>query len=271
MVCSPAFPPADGTSRPSPEVFDRVFALAASSPGIARLWARAYPDLPSEVEPLSFVSSDLLRHVARALCLSRGQDLTDLGCGRGGPGLWLARELDVGLTGVDFSPVAVEAAARRAARFGRASVARFKVGELSATGLPPASADAVVCVDAFQFAADPGQAAAEVLRILRPGGRFVLTGWQPAAAGDTRLPPRLRIDWAPVLREAGLADVRVAARTTWHEAYTRVFRTALELGDPGDDTALAELQDEAREQLPTADLVRRVVVTATAFRPTPSC
>jgi cyclopropane fatty-acyl-phospholipid synthase-like methyltransferase len=41
--------------------------------------------------------------------LSRGQDLTELGCGRGGPGLWLARELDVGLTGVDFSPVAVEA------------------------------------------------------------------------------------------------------------------------------------------------------------------
>jgi SAM-dependent methyltransferase len=253
-------------SQPGPEVFDRMFSLAASSPGIARLWAQAHPDLPPEVEPHSFVSCDLLRHVARALCLSRGQDLADLGCGRGGPGLWLARELDVGLTGVDFSLVAVEAAARRAARFGRAGVARFSVGELTATGLPSASADAVVCVDAFQFAAEPGQAAAEVLRILRPGGRLVLTGWQPAAPGDTRPPPRLRIDWAPVLRETGLADVRVAARAAWHEDYIRVFRTALELGDHGDDTALAELQDEAREQLPTAGLVRRVVVTATAPR-----
>jgi hypothetical protein len=46
------------------------------------------------------------------------------------------------------------------------------------------------------------------------------------------------------------------------EAYTRVFRAALELGDHGDDIALAELQDEARERLPAADLVRRVVVTA---------
>jgi hypothetical protein len=41
-------------------------------------------------------------------------------------------------------------------------------------------------------------------------------------------------------------------------------RTALELGGHGDDTALAELQDEARERLPTADLVRRVVVIAAA-------
>jgi hypothetical protein len=31
--------------------------------------------------------------------------------GRGGPGLWLARELEVGLTGVDFSPVAVSRSA----------------------------------------------------------------------------------------------------------------------------------------------------------------
>ena len=35
-----------------------MFSLAASSPGIARLWERAHPDPPSDVEPHSFVSSD---------------------------------------------------------------------------------------------------------------------------------------------------------------------------------------------------------------------
>jgi hypothetical protein len=44
----------------------------------------------------------------------------------------------------------------------------------------------------------------------------------------------------------------------------------LDLGDPRDDAALADLQQEARKQLPLADLTRRVVVTAVApgARPT---
>jgi hypothetical protein len=46
-----SFPPAESSSQPGPEVFDRVFSLAAGSPGIARLWERAHPDLPPEVEP----------------------------------------------------------------------------------------------------------------------------------------------------------------------------------------------------------------------------
>ncbi|MFE9476880.1 hypothetical protein [Streptomyces griseofuscus] len=40
------------------------------------------------------------------------------------------------------------------------------------------------------------------------------------------------------------------------------YRVALQLGDPGPDTALAGLQSEARRRLPTAHLLRRVAVTA---------
>jgi len=83
--------------------FDRVFSVA--SPGIRRVWELVEPELPPEIEPLSFVSLGLLRQVARALDLSPGQALVDLGCGRGGPGLWLARAADATLTGVDFSAV----------------------------------------------------------------------------------------------------------------------------------------------------------------------
>jgi prevent-host-death family protein len=43
-------------------------------------------------------------------------------------------------------------------------------------------------------------------------------------------------------------------------------RVALSLGDPGDDTSLADLQDEARRGLPAADLKHRVLVTATGPR-----
>ncbi len=53
------------------------------------------------------------------------------------------------------------------------------------------------------------------------------------------------------------------ARPGWHRTVTRVYQVALDLGDPGDDGLLADLQDEARQRLPIAGLQHRVVVTAT--------
>ena len=252
-----------GPAAPTAADFDRAFSAAAASPGVRRVWELAAPELPPQIEPFSFVSAGLLRHVAQALDLSPGEALADLGCGRGGPGLWLARETDASLIGVDFSPVAIDQAAHRAALFGLTGRARFAVGDLTRTGLPPASADAAVSIDAFHFAADPAAAAGEARRILRPGRRLVLTNWQPKDPNDARLPGRMRIDWPPLLRSAGFADIETAARPEWHDLWTRVYRVALDLGDPGGDVLLADLQDEARHRLPAANLIYRVAVTAT--------
>jgi SAM-dependent methyltransferase len=119
--------PAVDVSAPTAADFDQAFSAAAASPGLRRVWELAAPDLPPEVEPFSFVSAALLRHVAQALDLTPRQTLVDLGCGRGGPGLWLAREANVSLVGVDFSAVAIDQAIRRAALFGLADRARFVV------------------------------------------------------------------------------------------------------------------------------------------------
>ncbi len=252
------------TPAPTAADFDQAFTAAAASPGIRRVWELAEFGLPPQIEPTSFVTLGLLRHVAQALDLSPGQTLVDLGCGRGGPGLWLAREADVSLVGVDFSPVAAGQATHRASLFGLAGRARFIVGDLTHTGLPQASADAAVSIDAFHFAADPAAAAREVCRVLRPGRRLALTNWQPKAPDDPRLPGRARIDWPRLLRSAGFTDIEMEAPPEWHDAFTRVYQIALNLGDPGDDAYLADLQDEARRRLPMADLVRRVAITATA-------
>jgi len=48
-----------------------------------------------------------------------------------------------------------------------------------------------------------------------------------------------------------------------HDLWTHVYRIALESGDPGGDVLLAGMQDEARNHLPLAGLLRRVIVTAT--------
>jgi ubiquinone/menaquinone biosynthesis C-methylase UbiE len=253
---------AQAPSLPTSAGFDEGFVAIAASPGIRRVWEAVDPELPPKTEPFSFVSVALLGHIANALALSPGQTLVDLGCGRGGPGLWLAKSLGASLIGVDFSAVAVQQANDRAALFGLADTARFVVGDLAATGLAAASADAVVSVDALHFATDLAAAGREVLRILRPGHRLVLTSWQPRTPDDARLPSRLRIDWAAAVRSAGFVEVRVESRAEWHELFTRVYRVALDLGDPGDDVALARLQDEAHQHLPLVELVDRVLVTA---------
>jgi len=258
-------PPVAG-SQPSPRTatgFDAEFATVSGSPGVRRVWQQASPDLPSEIEPYSFVSIALLGHMADVLALSPGRTLVELGCGRGGPGLWLAQSRGARLIGVDFSGVAVQQATDRAGLFGLADRARFLVGDLAATGLGDAAADAVVSIDALHFAADPTAAAREAWRLLRPGGRRVLTNWQPRNPADMGLPSRLRIDWTQTLHAAGFVEVRVESRPEWHELFTRVFRVALELGDPGEDLGLASLQDEARQALPQAELVDRVVGIAT--------
>lgn len=254
----------DHPTQPTAAQFDEAFSAMATSAGLPAVFRDADPDLPAEVEPYSFVSAALLDGVARALALSPGQRLVDLACGRGGPGLWLARQAGATLIGVDFSPVAVAQATARAALFGLADRARFVVGELTDTGLADAGTDAAVSIDAFHFAADLDRAAGEAARLLHPGGRLVLTNWQPRSPGDERLPSHRRdTDWARTLTAAGFADVQVVPRSDWHDHYTRIYRLALGRPDPGDDPALAALQEEARRQLPQADLQDRVLVTAT--------
>src|SRR4051794_1606455 len=160
--------------------FDEGFARVERSVWLRTTFGAVLdPDLPAEVEPFSFVPVDGLRELAAALRLGRGDVLVDLACGRGGPGMWVARETGAVLVGVDGSAVGVAQAAARAGLFGLEETARFVVGDLAATGLPDACADGVMSVDAIQFASDPVACAREVLRVLRPGRWFALTNWEP--------------------------------------------------------------------------------------------
>ena len=65
----------------------------ASHPLLADLLQRAMgDDYPVDVDPSSSCTQSLLAHILEMLALRPGDLLVDLGCGRGGPGLWLARD-----------------------------------------------------------------------------------------------------------------------------------------------------------------------------------
>ncbi len=133
--------------------------------------------LPADLLSTSLLSWEGIAEVVAELRLSPGDTLLDLACGRGGYGLEIAARTGARLVGVDFSAEAVRQASEQARRLGRA--ADFRTGDLAATGLGDGSVYAVVCVDAIQFAEEPSAAYAELRRVLAPGGRAVLTCWEP--------------------------------------------------------------------------------------------
>jgi SAM-dependent methyltransferase len=244
--------------------FDDTFARVQRSDWLrTRFGSLVDEELPAEVEPFSFVPLAGLRELASALDLRADEMLVDLGCGRGGPGMWLARTTGAVLTGVDGSAVAVAQAAERAGRFGLAERSRFVVGDLAETGLPDGCADGVVCVDAFMFAEDVGACAREVHRLLRPGRRFVLTTWLPVRRGDPGLPDRYRdLDVARTLTTAGFTGVDVRERPAWEAGHHAVYEAALNAGDPGADEGLAMIQEAAPELLSWIDRLVRVMAVA---------
>lgn len=159
-----------------------------------------------------------------------GERVLDVACGAGNTTLAAARRRGV-CTGSDFVPALLEHAEQRA----QAEGLEIEWVEADAHQLPfdDESFDVVLSTFGVMFAADQQQAADELLRVLRPGGKLGLANWTPASAiGDIfRLnarflePPagvRPPIEWGsgPRLREL-FGDRVSSLRVTDHVWRTR--------------------------------------------------
>ena len=241
--------------------FDEWYADMPTSPVKDEIQQR-HLGLPPHLLSTSLLGWAGIAEAVAALRLSAAGTLVDLACGRGGYGLEIAARTGARLIGVDFSAEAVRQAREYARRLGAA--ADFRVGDLAATGLAGGSATAVLCVDAIQFAPQPGAAYQEIRRILASGGRVVLTTWEPCVPGDERLPARLRhVDLRAGLAGAGFADIEVRERPGWRDQERAMWEEATAL-DPGDDPALRAFHEEGVQSPLVLDLTRRVMASATA-------
>jgi ubiquinone/menaquinone biosynthesis C-methylase UbiE len=242
--------------------FDKWYADMSASPRRDEIPSRVL-GLPPELESTSLLPWVGIADVAEALQLRAGDTFVDLACGRGGYGLEIAHRTGAALIGIDFSAVAIERAAQRARERGydAGSVAQFRVGDLVATGLPDSEADAALSIDAMQFAEPYEAAVAECFRILTPGGRVVLTGWQACDPEDDEVPSRLRRDVAAALEAAGFEDVHVRHMPAWRDAERRYWEESVEV-EPDGDPALESLRDEGLRVLPVMDRTRRILATA---------
>src|SRR5205823_3583259 len=103
----------------------------------------------------------------------RGLKLLDLGCGDGTTALPAAK-LGADVLGVDIARNLVAAGNRRAQEQGLANL-RFQEGDATGlTGLQDQTFDLVVTIFGANFAPKPFDAAKEMVRVTRPGGRIVM-------------------------------------------------------------------------------------------------
>lgn len=218
------------------DIFNRSHVARLKSTTLERIYRAAYgDDYPEEANPNAFFSLTTLRRVAAALSLGPGRTVVDLGCGHGGPGLWVARHSGADIIGIDLSAAGVALACERAATLGMSERARFQVGDLTATCLPDRSCDAVMSLDVLLFVRDQAAALQEIARILRADGLLAFTSWEQSGY-SSRLGALQVTDYRPLLVAAGFAAEVYEEPPDWR----RQQRALVE----GIVAAEAELADE---------------------------
>jgi arsenite methyltransferase len=184
-------------------------------------------EMAAELEAV-YRRRDILRRralVHEAVAAQPGDRVLDAGCG---PGFYVAETLErVGpegsVVGVDASGPMLAVAARRCEGHDNVS---FHEGEVTSLPVGDSDFDRAMSVQVLEYVRDIPAALAELLRVLRPGGRVViwdvdwatvswhsrdpdrmqrfLTAWDGHLA-DPSLPRTL----APRMREAGFEDVQM--------------------------------------------------------------
>jgi arsenite methyltransferase len=130
----------------------------------------------------------LTRRLAGQLDLPAGAQVLDVASGRGATAVLLAQDCRLRVTGLDLSAANVALSRGRADAEGLADRVSFTVGDAERLPYPDDSFDAVVVECALCTFPNKPAAAAEIARVLRPGGNLGLTD---VVADPRRLPVEL--------------------------------------------------------------------------------
>jgi len=159
---------------------------------------------------------DVVGQVVARMEIASGQQILDLGCGNG----WATRLLaksgsGVSAIGIDISP---EMIAKAEELHSFTIRARYEVGPFERLDFPDAKFDRVFSMEALYYAVDLDAALAEILRVLKEGGRadivvdyFTENPGTATWAEATGVPMHYlsEAEWQQRLEAAGFQDVKV--------------------------------------------------------------
>lgn len=179
-----------------------------------------------------FLSPGGAEEVARLL---EGSDIggchvLDIGCGLGAVDELLLRQHRAqSVVGIDIDPALIEAMKRRMERAGLAGRIRAQRVDPGPLPFPASSFDVVFSKDAIVQIPDKPAIFAEVLRVLRPGGRFIASDWLRGGTGEysPEMQEFFRLEGiaynmatleesAAALKAAGFVDIEIRDRHDWY-------------------------------------------------------
>jgi SAM-dependent methyltransferase len=184
--------------------------------------AGRYEETAAELEPAA-------EHLVSLAGLRSGERVLDVACGTGNAAL-IAAGLGADVTGLDSAPRLVEVARARAAAEGL-DVA-FVVGDAQDLPFPDAGFDAALSVFGVIFAEDAARALGELVRVLQPGGRAVVSAWLPEGPVSESI--------GIVSRAMAEATGRTRERFPWHDVdAVRAVAEPLGASVDAEDAAIA--------------------------------
>ena len=172
----------------------------------------------------------------RYLALAAGETVLDLGSGAGVDAFLAAREVGPKgrVIGVDMTEAMLEKARANVSKAGVANV-EFRHGRLEALPVESRSVDAVTSNCVINLVPDKSKVFAEVARVLKPGGRLVISdiildGTLPEAVARNVYAyvgcvsgAMLRDEYFGLVRRAGFAGVEVLKDVDYLEAVGDTF------------------------------------------------
>ena len=151
--------------------------VAQPAPDLAGLKARQHGAWASGDYALVGATLQIVgEELCEALDLRAGQRVLDVAAGNGNVSLAAARRW-CEVTSTDYVPALLARGKARAAADGLTIA--FQEADAEALPFAEASFDAIVSTYGVMFTPDQGKAAAEMLRVCRPGGKIGLANWTP--------------------------------------------------------------------------------------------